>query len=141
MTFPLQVIIEWSRLHDDHDGWDAMGCLYAYQAPRGKELLYIGKAWGVSVRGRWQYAAKSGFWDDLETQRNIRKHIPLVGELWLPERNRLTSKLLADVESLLIHQVQPWGNIQCINSRRSRPGLEVRCRGEWPLPNRTFCDE
>lgn len=140
MTSFLDVDVVWSRLHDDHSGWDAYGCLYAYQAPRGRELLYIGKSWGVSVRGRWNYQAKSSFWDDLERERGIRTHIPLIGELYLPKGRRISEKLLADVESLLIYSIEPWGNIQSIQSRRSRPGLTVTCGGDWPHRKRVFLD-
>ena len=49
-----------------------MRCLYAYVAPNKKEILYIGKSWGVTVRGRWGRDAKSSFWDDLEKERKIK---------------------------------------------------------------------
>jgi len=45
-----------------------------------REILYIGKSWGVTVRGRWNRTAKEGFWDDLETERGIHEHRVLFGE-------------------------------------------------------------
>lgn len=51
------------------------------------------------------------------------------GELESPMGTRLTGQLLADVESLLIYQEQPWGNIQSRISRNSRPGMRVHCSG------------
>ena len=44
---------------------------------------------------------------------------------------RVTHQLLADVESLLIHKLQPWGNIQRRTSRIERQNLIVQCRGDW----------
>jgi hypothetical protein len=43
----------------------------------------------------------------------------LFGDISLENRNGLTRELLADIESLLIVHVRPWGNIR---SRRSRAG-------------------
>ncbi len=52
----------------------------------------------------------------------------------------MTRQLLVDVESLLIYEVKPWGNIQAQSSRIQRPGLMVECRGAWPLRKRVFQD-
>ncbi len=130
----------WRFLRERDEGWSAIRCLYAYLAPRTKEILYIGKAWGVSVRERWSRSAKAEFWADLERRRGIRSHGVLLGELALPRNVRLTQHLLADIESLLIHELKPWGNIQCRDSRISRPGLMVRCRGSWPVGQTMYRD-
>jgi hypothetical protein len=135
------VEIHWRPLLGRDEGWGAMQCLYSYLAPRTAEVLYIGKSWGVTVRGRWARSAKEGFWDDLETERGITKHVPLLGEIALFDGMRLSHQLLSDVESLLIREVQPWGNIQSKRSRISRPGLIVCCRGAWPMRRKLFRDE
>ena len=124
--------IDWKALRDDDPDWNYRGCLYAYLTTNSKEILYIGKAWGVTVRSRWSRSGKEKFWDDLETQRKIYKHIPIIGKLRLPSRQRLTAQLLADVESLLIGMEEPWGNIQSRDTRISRPGMTVECSGKWP---------
>lgn len=81
------------------------------------------------------------FWRDLEQQRNIYGHAVIVGGIVLGLGRRLTAQLLADVESLLIYAVHPWGNRQNTVSRGfSRPGFEVRCTGAWPLPVKIFID-
>lgn len=134
------VTVQWHALSAEHFGWNALRCLYAYLAPDKREILYIGKAWGVTVRGRWNRTAKEAFWKDLEKQRGIRKHCPLVGEVQLNYSGRLSSALLADVESLLIVAEQPWGNIQSKNSRTVRPGLAVECVGQWPGRARVYVD-
>jgi len=141
MTVQIKVKVLWRTLgDDDDDGWDMRRCLYAYLGPEDDEVLYIGKAWGVTVHGRWKRASKEHFWDDLESERGIMEHVVLLGEISLSSDHRLSSELLADIESLLIQRVSPWGNIQSINTRISRPGLTVRCLGDWPYPQEIFRD-
>ena len=120
--------------------WEERRCLYAYVAPASSEILYVGKAWGVTVRGRWQYSAKDHFWNDLERDRGILAHRAILGEVVLPPGKRLSPKLLSDIESLLIHRIKPWGNIQSRSSRISRPGFVVACRGSWPNSKSMFHD-
>jgi hypothetical protein len=62
------------------------------------------------------------------------------GQLLLQAGRRRSSELLADVESLLIKRLQPLGNIQCTESRISRPGMRVRCSGEWLSKRAGFYD-
>jgi hypothetical protein len=134
------IIVKWRLLQPDDEGWLSSQCLYAYITVDKKEILYIGKAWGVSVRGRWNRASKENFWDDLERKRRIFNHLVLLGKLTITYSGRLTSKLLADTESLLIMGEQPWGNIQSRKSRIKRPGLIVKCEGEWPGKVRFYKD-
>lgn len=141
MKPPPNITVIWRALATDDCGWDAMRCLYAYVAPNKHEILYIGKAWGVTVRGRWIRAAKEHFWDDLENKREIFKHRVFYGEILLNYRGRLSSELLADVESLLISHEHPWGNIQSRNSRICRPGLVVECVGQWAGRRSIYLDE
>lgn len=75
--------IKWRGLEGDDPGWSNRRCLYAYLAPTKKEILYIGKAWGTTVKARWSRNGKEKFWEDLEKQRKIRQHIPLIGEIYL----------------------------------------------------------
>lgn len=125
-------IVQWRILTPQDEGWKSLRCLYAYLSHDQKEILYIGKAWGVSVRGRWNRAGKMRFWDDLENKRKIIKHLVLLGIVELTYSGRLTETLLMDIESLFIMGEQPWGNIQCKNSRIHRPGLIIKCEGTWP---------
>ena len=122
-----------------HPLWFADCGLYAYIGPKN-EVLYIGKVDGTTVRQRWSRSGKEAFWSDLERERNIFKHAAIFGAIELELGRRLTQELLADIESLLINRVQPWGNIQCCNMRIARPGLHVRCAGSWPLVKRQFYD-
>ncbi len=126
------IIVLWRFLPLADPDWESVRCLYAYLAPDGKEILYIGKSWSVTVKGRWNRDAKYGFWDDLEKKRKIKRHGVLLGEVSLTYNGRLTTKLLADTESLLITAEQPWGNIQSKQSRIARPGLTIECSGKWP---------
>ena len=139
-TISPDIIVRWHFLSPEDPGWKSMRCLYAYVAPNKKEILYIGKCWGVTVKARWVRTAKESFWNDLERNRKIEEHFVLLGEVGLTYRRRLTNELLADVESLLIMGEQPWGNIQCKESRIPRPGLVVRCAGSWPGKARFYKD-
>lgn len=136
----MSIQIRWTALDGDDDPkWSWSRVLYAYVAPRGKEILCVGKADGATstVRSRWNADDKAGFWRELERERGIYKHAVVVGEVDVGPGNRLTRPLLADLESLLIKWERPWGNIQGRKVRNfSRPGLEVRCSGSWPGRNR-----
>src|SRR5690349_14426481 len=101
--------------------------LYAYLAPRAAEILYIGKADRCTVRERWR--EKKQFWTDLEREHNIKSHRLIVAEWDIPADCRMTRQLLGDSESLLIHQVKPWGNIQAQSSRIQRTRLSVMVLG------------
>ena len=136
----MNVVVEWRELYDWDDGWHADCALYAYCTVGGSEILYIGKADGTTVRRRWNRSGKEGFWDALERKRGIYHHAVFLGEIALVRGCRLTRELLADVESLLIKRVRPWGNIQCQESRTSRPGLRVLCEGEWLTARTEFRD-
>lgn len=133
------ISVRWYGIdREDDERWSYTCCLYAYIAPRGREILYLGKCDGCTVRDRWRN--KENFWRDLENERHIRSHRIIVGELMLPPNSRLTRQLLSDVESLLICSVKPWGNIQCQSTRIERLGLVVSCTGVWPLYRKKFRD-
>jgi len=133
------VTVQWSDVGRDLDLWDLSRGLYSYLTTDAAEILYIGEVDGTTVRGRWNRSGKEGFWGDLE-ERGIGEHVVLVGEVLLDAGSRLTREFLADVESLLSKRIVPWGNIQSTRTRISRPGLRVRCEGDWPLQKREFLD-
>jgi hypothetical protein len=135
------VAVTWYRIASpDEPTWGLRRVLYAYLvAP--SEIVYIGKADYRSVRERWRRSAKPDFWNDLERERGIRQHAVLVGGVDLEPGRRLSAEFLADVESLLIHRIRPWGNIASTKTRIARPGLIVDCHGEWPLRQRRFRDD
>ncbi len=138
----LVVRLHWHVVGDDDDPrWRYQRALYAYLAPQRREILYLGKCDGTTVRARWNYAAKAGTWDFINNDRGLRSHRLIVAEIELPGGSRLTRELLSDIESLLISRVDACANIQCRRSRIQRPGLEVRCLGAWPLEARVFRDE
>lgn len=139
----MRINVRWAILDDSDLRWEWTLALYAYLTPSFKEILYIGKSYDSTIRQRWLASDKQRFWSDLEHQRGIYEHvvivggITLIGERYTP---RITSQKVADVESLLICQVQPWGNIACKKTRIERPGLVVKCTGAWPLRNKTYRD-
>lgn len=130
----MDIEVRWTTIDGggDDPAWGQTRVLYAYLAPSDNEILYIGKADGTTVRGRWKRSAKDEFWTALERERGINRHVVIVGKIYASEGVRLTRELLADIESLLIMREQPWGNIQSTQSRISRPGLRVECSGDWP---------
>jgi hypothetical protein len=121
---------------EDDEMWSWSNVLYAYLDPTGDEIIYIGKAYGktTTVRTRWTAEDKDQFWADLEGERGITedKVGVIVGEILLDKGQRLTGELVRDLESLLIKKVKPWGNITSRKNRISRPGMQVRCGGNWP---------
>lgn len=137
----MRVDIHWRKLGDrtQDSGWLQTSVLYAYYSP-AEELLYVGKADRCSVGERSTYSAKPDFWKRYEEETNHNEHIPALGKLGLAEGRRFSSALLCDIESLLINQIQPRFNIQCLGDRMSRPGLIVCCQGYWPLSPNWFYD-
>jgi len=139
------VEVVWAELNEEDEGWTEVGCLYAYVEPESDEVLYIGKSWGKTVRERFDAPDKDDVFARLEAAGydvGDGGVGVLIGRLTLEQGTRLTEKLLKDVESLLIYEVEPEGNEQNIYSRGSwRPGLEVQCKRDWPHPVDTFVDE
>jgi len=137
----LQVEIPWVELDDRWDpSWRASFCLYAYLHPSREKILYIGKADYQTVRQRMHGDHKSVVFQYLATHQNCDDIRVLQGDLLLePGRNR-SSQLLSHVESLLIMRLQPPANVACTRSRAFRPGLRVRCTGQWPLKRSGFHD-
>lgn len=137
----IDVTLHWYPIKGEDDPrWDYDLALYAYIAPEG-QILYIGKCDRTTVRKRWCYSSKSGAWDSINEVCDTSAVV--VAEIKTDAR--LTRELLADIESLLIHQVQqiqPLHNVQNIRSRgrHSRPGMRVKCRGAWPLDEKIFVD-
>jgi hypothetical protein len=103
-----EVVLDWQRIETETDPrWLYTCAIYAYLAPREREVLYIGKADGCTVRRRW--LEKDSFWSDLERQRNIMIHDVIVADVLAHVGCRLTRELLYDVESLLIWGVETLG--------------------------------
>jgi len=133
--------IDWSFLEDDEDPrWDVQLCLYAYLHPSRDWLLYVGKSDFSTVRKRMSGDHKARLFSDLYDQYGIDEIRVLHGELVLPPGSRRSSELLADVESLLIKRLQPFGNIMSTKSRIQRPGMRVQCLGDWPFNRNRFHD-
>jgi hypothetical protein len=129
------VLIEvlWSELDDDADPlWSGQYCLYAYLHARRDWLLYLGKANFASVRNRLGGAKKAQLFADIDLRYGTDGVRVLHGKLLLERGSRLTSELLADVESLLVLRLAPFGNTQSLKSD-SRSGLRVHCVGDWPF--------
>jgi hypothetical protein len=132
--------IRWRAVQSRSDAWNWSRCLYAYVDPKGMEILYIGKAWGTTVRQRFRAPDKVSLFEFLARELGVNRVEVLVGEPLLEPGRRLTRELLADVESLLIRRLRPRGNVTATQSRIARPGLEVLCTGHWPLTRARFRD-
>ena len=140
----MKVEIEWTLMdNEDDELWDNNECLYAYVHPEDAEILYVGKADGTTVKERFVAADKDILF------RFLKKHYRvgpddldvIIGEIWLEEDASQEDTLLADLESLLIFRLRPSGNIKNIKSRSFfRPGMRVKCTGDWPLKKRVFVD-
>ena len=140
------ITVKWTAIQNDEDPrWQDNCGLYAYLTTNWDEVLYIGKVDGCTVRQRFSAPDKRSLFVELSKKRNINRVSVIVGDIILKAdgdyRPRLTSQKIADVESLLINRVKPWGNIACMGSRISRPGMLVTCSGEWPHRRRVFLDD
>jgi hypothetical protein len=137
----LRVDVPWMKLEDDrHPYWQADFCLYAYLHPERDWLLYIGKADWQTVRRRLHGDHKAQIFDYFRQRYGIDQVRVFQGDIVLESGRRRSSELLGLVESLLIMRLQPSGNIGCTSSRCYRPGLRVRCTGEWPFKRTRFSD-
>jgi hypothetical protein len=137
----LAVTLHWYAVEDDYDSrWRHDLALYAYLAPVRPQIYYLGKCDRTTVRGRASYSAKPGAWDCIN--QHSKTYCLIVAEIEVEQR--LTRELLADIESLLIYEIQPCCNVQNTASRgqHGQPGMRVGCRGKvWPLSRRVFWDE
>ena len=137
----LRVEIPWYELNDDSDpAWRTNFCLYAYLHPDRNWLLYIGKADYQTLRQRLHGDHKAELFNYLCRTYDVNYLRILQGDLVLEAGRRRSSELLSLVESLLIMRLQPPGNIACTRSRAYRPGLRVRCTGDWPIKRAGFYD-
>jgi hypothetical protein len=140
MTNIPDVTVHWRYLEEDDEGLDAWKCLYAFVTPNKRDIVYIGKAGRATVEERLKCRAKDGMWEHISSF-GIEQCKILLGELELPRNRRLTDALLSDVESLLIIEEQPIGNVQNMASRPiARVGMRVACVGRWPGRARDYVD-
>jgi hypothetical protein len=137
----MSVEVNWTSLDNSRDTlWADQLCLYAYLHPNRDWLLYIGKADFSSIRQRLYGDHKSELFRDIRREYGVGEVRVLHGDIELETGQRRSSELLADVESLLIMRLKPFGNIQSTKSRIQRLGLRVRCTGDWPFKRVQFHD-
>lgn len=135
----LRIEVEWSYTGPSVESLDFRRVLYAYLHPNTNDILYLGKADRCSVRGRFGGEHKEAIFSNIITEHRLATLHAIVGVL--SAEQRFSSELLSDVESLLIMATQPPYNRQSKKSRICRPGLNVKCVGDWPLGNRVYKDE
>jgi hypothetical protein len=140
MPEPLYVEVDWTRLEEGSPEWGSNFCLYAYLHPKHDWLLYIGKADYQTVRERLHGAHKDELFRFFWKKYRIDWVEVIQGDLLPEQGRRRSSELLSHVESLLIMRLQPPANIVSTRSRAYRPGLRVRCLGDWPLKRAGFRD-
>ena len=137
---PIDVELSWRPVMTEDPAWTWSLALYAIAAAGSREIIYLGKADGSTLRQRWRRdGAKEKFRRWYERVFRTETHLLFVGE-FVMSTARLTRQLVADIESLLIHRLKPLGNIGAIRTRISRPRLRVSCTGEWPEAHRLFVD-
>jgi hypothetical protein len=137
----MDVWVHWAELQRERNRlWSANYCLYSYLHPERDWLLYVGKVGGSTVRQRLSGDHKQRLFRDFRKDYGIEGVRVLVGVLELEKGRYRTPELLADVESLLIIRLQPYGNISATKNRISRPGLRVHCVGDWPFKRASFRD-
>lgn len=110
-------------------------CLYLMRVFRGRKILYIGKAGKQSVNARFKCQSKDRWvGKGIEADTELA---PFVAGLFTSRR--VTPKLIADVERLLIFFIQPPLNKpgRCSLSLHHRE-VNIRCQGQWPHPMTEF---
>ena len=138
----MDVRVRWTWLDDEDDPlWSEQYCVYAYLHPARDWLLYVGKADYSTVRRRFRGDHKDRLFRDIRRHYRVDDVRVLHGEVEIEGGQRRSSELLADVESLLIKRLQPFGNISSTKSRIPRPGLRVYCLGDWPFTRARFHDD
>ncbi len=137
----LRVEIPWVELREDREPlWRTNFCLYAYLHPERDWLLYIGKSDLQTVQQRLHGDHKDELFDFFWERYGIEDVRVLQGDLVLEHGRHRSAQLLGDVETLLIIRLQPPGNVANTRSRTYRPGLRVRCTGDWPFRRAAFQD-
>lgn len=138
----MRIDVHWRKLREpsEDEGWNQQCVLYAYYSPE-EELVYIGKADLCSVAQRSTPSAKRTIWERYVQETDYTGFIPAIGQLELSDGHRFSSPLLGDIESLLINQLKPLLNTQCITTRISRPDLVICCQGYWPVSENWFYDD
>jgi hypothetical protein len=77
----MNVRVDWLSLIDDDEEWQWTACLYAYQHPTQRTILYIGKSDGTTVRSRLYGRHKKEFFRWLELRYGSTRARPQrVGE-------------------------------------------------------------
>jgi hypothetical protein len=134
------VTLHWRELKPGDEMFEWSGCLYALFHPVADTLLYIGMAGCSTVRQRLLCPSKDRMWQYIEREHGVAICRTFVAYVELKKNKRLSLPLLRSIEGQLIQALDPCANIQGTQSRRSRPGLCVRCKGDWLVPAQYFFD-
>jgi hypothetical protein len=137
----MAVKITWYVIDDENKSlWQVNRGLYAYLSLEN-EILYIGKVNGTTVRRRFQPSAKPVLWDFIVNDLGHTHVKVIVGLIDLPQGSRHSKQLLSDIESLLIYEIKPPGNVACRDTRISRPGLSIICYRDLHYFRKKFRDK
>ena len=136
----MNIELRWSHTGNGEENLQFSRVLYAYLHPESHEVLYLGKADYSTVQERRRGPHKDKIFAAIASGERLSVLHAIVGTLYLPEGARYSSELLSDVESLLIIELQPRYNEKSKCSRICRPGLMVKCQGDWPTNQKTFHD-
>src|SRR5438093_1166331 len=138
----LNVTTTWRPTRED-GAWDERRCVYAYANPADlagtQAIVYVGKADFQSVRERWNGHQADGLLDELDADHGVSEPLVLVGTVDVVDGTRLTVELLADIEGLLIHFIEPFGNRKRPTMLRS--GLVLTNKGTWFADERIATDD
>jgi len=137
----MHIEVNWRYAQEGEEAFEFTRFLYAYLHPKSGKILYLGKADYCTVRERTKGSHKTAIFNAMIENEGVNVLHPIVGVLSLEVGTRFSSQLLSDVESLLIIELQPPYNKQSTRSRISRPGIEVKCTGTWPVRRKRCRDE
>lgn len=140
----MDIEVNWERIRGSRDpNWDQSRCLYAYCGPTSPHIHYIGMTYDMDIAGRWHGEHKDGVFERMYRSAGLSEIdvVVLSGYIDLEPGRNLSEQLLCDIESLLIHELQPCGNVRSTRTRnRGRRDMTVMCTGDWPITQKEFQD-
>lgn len=101
------VEVKWRFIGPRSECWGWSRSLYAYVHPTTDKILYLGKADGTTVRGRFHAPDKQALFEFFAQEQGINRVRVSVGTIFVDQDRRLSRELLADVESLLLSASDP----------------------------------
>lgn len=132
-----RIRLKWRGPFDPYDDYPDV-YFYMLYDKRKRKVIYIGQAYYQSLRRRALQHVRGDLLDWIRRSKSI--HVAdvamKVAEITSMNQQRVSKKIIDDIESLMIIVVQPPGNIQSTRTYYGRD-LQIENTGKYsPLPKR-----